>query len=51
MTRPFLERLERQSSLDTLDQCFPLQVLTLEAPASVFYEFYGIETAGTHARR
>ena len=51
VTRPFLERLERQSSLDTLDQCFPLQVLTLEAPASVFYEFYGIETAGTHARR
>ena len=51
MARPFLDQLERQSSLDTLERCFPLQVLTLEAPALVFYEFYRIETAGTHARR
>jgi hypothetical protein len=51
MARPFLDQLERQSSLDTLERCFPLQVLTLEAPAPVFYEFYRIETAGTHARR
>lgn len=46
MARPFLDRLERQSSLDTLEQCFPLQVLTLEAPASVFDEFYGIAQPG-----
>lgn len=41
--RTFLDRLERQTSLDTLEQCFPLPVLTLEAPASVFHEFYGNE--------
>lgn len=51
MARPFLDQLERHSSLDTLERCFPLQVLTLEAPAPVFYEFYRIETAGTHASR
>jgi hypothetical protein len=44
VTRPFLDRLEGQASLDTLDQCFPFQVLTLDAPASDFYELYGIET-------
>src|SRR5205807_5059613 len=27
----FLERLERQTSLDDLDRCFPFQVLSLEA--------------------
>lgn len=51
MARPFLDRLESHSSLDTLERCFPLQVLTLEAPAPVFYEFYRIETAGTQVRR
>jgi hypothetical protein len=35
MTRPFLERLERQSSVDRLDECFPFQVLTVEAAAAV----------------
>ncbi len=40
MTRQFLERLERQSSLDSLSQCFPFQVLRLEAPVSEFYDFY-----------
>jgi hypothetical protein len=49
MARPFLDRLERESSLDTLERCFPLQVLTLEAPAPVFYEFYRIEPAATQA--
>ena len=43
MTRPFLERLERQSSLDSLDQCFPFQVLSVEAPVLEFYAFYGIK--------
>ena len=40
--REFLDRLDRQSSLDGLEQCFPLQVLRVEAPLSEFYEFYGI---------
>jgi len=43
-TRPFLERLERQSSLDNLEQCFPFQVLSLEASAFEFYDFYGIQS-------
>lgn len=42
MARQFLERLERQSSLDSLDQCFPLQVLSVEASVLEFYDFYGI---------
>ena len=42
MARPFRERLRRQSSLEGLDECFPLPVLSLEAPARDFYEFYGV---------
>jgi hypothetical protein len=42
MTRQLLERLEGQSNLDGLDQCFPLQVLAAEASVTAFYEFYGI---------
>jgi len=42
MTRQLLERLERQSNLDGLDQCFPFQVLALEASVLDFYEFYGV---------
>jgi hypothetical protein len=42
MTRQLLERLEQQSSVDGLDQCFPLQVLAAEASVTAFYEFYGI---------
>jgi hypothetical protein len=42
VTRPFLERLDRQASLDNLDQCFPLQVLSVEAPVGEFYQFYRI---------
>ena len=42
MTRPFLERLERQSSLDSVGQCFQFQVLSLEASVRDFYDFYGI---------
>jgi hypothetical protein len=44
MTRPFLESLERQSSIDRLNECFPFQVLAVEAPVSVFYDFYGISS-------
>jgi hypothetical protein len=45
MTRPFLERLDRHSSLDDLDRCFPFQVLAVEAPVVAFYRFYGVEPA------
>jgi len=40
--RRLLERLGRQTSLDNLDECFPLQVLRLEAPVREFYDFYGV---------
>ena len=40
--REFLDRLERQSSMDRLDACFPLQVLSLDASAAEFYDFYRI---------
>jgi len=36
------ERLRRQSSLEGLGQCFPLPVLTVEAPVSEFCVFYGV---------
>jgi hypothetical protein len=42
MMRQFLERLERQSSLDSLAQCFPFQVLSVEASVTEFYDFYRI---------
>ena len=42
MTSSFLGRLERQSSLGSLDQCFPFQVLAVEASVREFYDFYGI---------
>ena len=35
-------RLARQSSLDGLDRCFPLPALSLEAPATEFYEHYRV---------
>ena len=38
----FLERLRRQSSMEHLDDCFPLPVLGLEAAAQEFYRFYGV---------
>jgi hypothetical protein len=42
MMRQFLERLERQSSLDSLAQCFPFQVLSVEASVTEFYDLYRI---------
>ena len=42
MTRPFLERLECQSSLDGVGECFPFPVLSVEASVREFYDFYGI---------
>ncbi len=41
-TRQFLERLARQSSVDDLEQCFPLQVLSVGASAQEFYDFHGL---------
>jgi hypothetical protein len=40
--RQFLERLERQSSLDGLGECFPCPALGVQAPAQEFYDFYRI---------
>jgi len=40
--REFRERLKRQAAVEGLDRCFPYQVLSLEAPASDFYEVYGV---------
>jgi hypothetical protein len=42
MIQSFLERLERQSRLDRIDECFPFQVLTVEASVLEFCDFYGI---------
>jgi len=44
MTRQFRERLDRQSNVDGLEQCFPLQVLSVNAPVQEFYDFYGTTT-------
>lgn len=40
--RAFRERLERQSSVESLDRCFPFQVLSVEASVVEFYDFYGV---------
>ncbi len=42
MTQPFLASLERQTSREGLNECFPFQVLTVRAPAPAFYDFYGL---------
>jgi len=39
----FIERLERQTTLEGLLDCFPLSVLYLEAPVEVFYPYFGID--------
>jgi hypothetical protein len=39
---PFLERLRRQTSMAGLPECFPFQVIGVEAPASAFSEHYGV---------
>jgi hypothetical protein len=40
--RQLHERVRRISSGEELGQCFPLQALGVEAPASEFYAFYGV---------
>jgi hypothetical protein len=42
MARQFRERLERQTTLDGLDRCFPLPVLGLEAPVEEFCDCYDV---------
>jgi hypothetical protein len=40
LAREFCDRLE-QATLDGLDDCFPLPVIGVEAPAQAFHDFYG----------
>ena len=40
--RQLMERLGRRSTVEALDDCFPFQVLSLEAPVAEFCEFYGV---------
>ena len=42
LAREFRERLGRQSSVEGLDQCFPFQVLSVNAPVTELYDFYGV---------
>jgi hypothetical protein len=42
LARDFLDRLGRQRSLEDLEQCFPFQVLGVEAPVEEFYAFFGV---------
>jgi hypothetical protein len=42
MAQQLLERLARLSSMENLDQCFPFQVLGLEAPVLDFFEHHGV---------
>jgi hypothetical protein len=39
--RELRERVGRVSAVDGLDACFPLPVLTVEAPVGEFVRFYG----------
>ncbi len=42
MACPFLARLEQQTCVERLHECFPFQVLTVEAPVQEFYDCYGL---------
>jgi len=50
MTRPFLGRLERQTSLDGLDQCFPFPVLAVEGSVLEFHHFYEANRRATQRK-
>ena len=41
MVLPFRERLRQQTSMAGLEQCFPFQVIGVEAPLRDFCDFYG----------
>lgn len=42
MVDPFLQCLTQHQTVNGLAQCFHFRVLALEAPASQFYEFFGM---------
>lgn len=42
VARRFLQSLAQHSSLADLDDCFPLQALTVEAAVENFYDFYDV---------
>jgi hypothetical protein len=42
MAQHLLEHLAHQSTLETVDQCFPFQVLLLEAPVLEFFQYHGV---------
>jgi hypothetical protein len=42
MTRPFLASLEQQSHMERLHECFPFQVITVDAQVQEFYNWYGL---------
>jgi hypothetical protein len=42
MAESFLNALARTSRFGDLERCFPFQALTATAPASEFYDFYGV---------
>ncbi|WP_437320280.1 hypothetical protein [Sorangium sp. So ce385] len=42
MARTFLEAIAERRSIAELGDCFPLPVLTVEAPIQSFYAFYGV---------
>jgi len=44
MTRQLLNALERQASVDGLEQCFPFRALSVEASVEDFYDFYRIQS-------
>ena len=46
LAHQLLDRLGRQSAVEDLDDCFPFQVLSLEAPVTDFCDFYGVEPPG-----
>jgi hypothetical protein len=42
MQATFLRALAEHATLADLDACFPLQVLSVQAPARHFYDYYGV---------
>lgn len=53
---PFVDRLRHLTSVERLHECFPLQVLSVEAPVRTFYDYYAIpsraaSSAAGHASR
>lgn len=49
MAESFLDAVAGASHLEDLGRCFPLQALNVTAPASEFYELYGVQAGATTA--